>query len=52
MNSHHPRSCYKRLVRFGPFTCFIGHNGAGRSNLRDTATVHGCDPLPQDVAWL
>lgn len=22
-------------MRFGPFTCFIGHNGVGKSNLFD-----------------
>ena len=23
------------MIRFGPFTCFIGHNGVGKSNLFD-----------------
>jgi predicted ATPase len=29
------KSIREAHVRFGPFTCFIGHNGAGKSNLFD-----------------
>ena len=29
------KSIREAHVRFGPFTCFIGHNGVGKSNLFD-----------------
>ena len=29
------KSIRQAHVRFGPFTCFIGHNGVGKSNLFD-----------------
>ena len=29
------KSIREAHVRFGPFTCFVGHNGAGKSNLFD-----------------
>ena len=29
------KSIREAHIRFGPFTCFIGHNGVGKSNLFD-----------------
>ena len=29
------KSIKQARVRFGPFTCFVGHNGVGKSNLFD-----------------
>ena len=29
------KSIREARVRFGPFTCFLGHNGVGKSNLFD-----------------
>ena len=43
------KSIREAHVRFGPFTCFIGHNGVGKSNLFDA--IHFLSALAgRDVA--
>jgi len=35
LNIKNFKSIREAHIRFGPFTCFLGHNGAGKSNLFD-----------------
>ena len=43
------KSIREAHVRFGPFTCFIGHNGVGKSNLFDA--IHFLGALTErDIA--
>ena len=35
-------------VRFGPFTCFVGHNGVSKSNLFDA--IHFLSSLARNVS--
>lgn len=43
------KSIREAHIRFGPFTCFIGHNGVGKSNLFDA--IHFLSALTdRDIA--
>ena len=37
----HFKSIREAHIRFGPFTCFTGHNGVGKSNLFDAIHLRG-----------